>query len=169
MLKKIKHIAIQSVAVLFILQVCFTFSGILIENIQQVRYENRIARNLKAVHKEFSLNDWQQLNNKKEIEVNHVFYDVISAKKVGGLVVVKMVRDSFESEFRITFQNVLNKKSNGSSGKKKIFKPYSIKIIFNEVKTNSTPALTDYFLKPNFPFLNIETNKINKSVYKPPC
>lgn len=169
MLKKIKHIAILSIVIIYLLQVCFTFSGILIENIQKVRYENQIAKNFMTMEKEFSFNDWQPLDNKKEIKINNIFYDVVSAKKVGQRVMVQVVKDSFESEFRISFQNVLNKKSTENSSKKKVFKTYSLKVIFNETKTNSITFVTGYSFKPNFPFSSIKTNKIIKAIHRPPC
>lgn len=169
MLKKIKYISILSIAAIYILHVCFSFSGILIENIQQVRYENQVSKNFMKLQKEFSFTDWQLLDNKKEIEINNVFYDVISVEKVGQRVMVKVVKDSFESEFRVLFQNVFNKKDTANSSKKKIFKPYSLKVVLNEVKTNSISVLTHYFYKPNFPFLNIKTAKIIKAIHRPPC
>lgn len=169
MFKKIKHIAILCIAIIYILQVCFAFSGILIENIQKVRYENQVAKNFMTIQKEFSFSDWQLLDNKKEIEINNVFYDVVSAEKAGQMVVVEVVKDSFENEFRISFHNFFNKKHSSNSSKKKLFKPYSSTVILNENKTNSTAVFTHYFFKPNFPFLNTKTNKIIKAIHRPPC
>jgi hypothetical protein len=169
MFKRIKHIALVSIAIIYILQICFFFSGTLIEKIQEVRYENQIANNRTTESKEFLLSDWQLLDNKKEIKINTIFYDVVSAKKVGHRVIVKVVKDSFENEFRVTFQNVFNKKNILNSRKKKSSKPYGyLTVISNETKTHST-VLLHYFFRPNFPFLNIRTNKIVEAIYRPPC
>jgi hypothetical protein len=169
MLKNIKHISILSIATIYILQLCFVFSGTLIENIQELRHQNQISKNLMAEHMEFSLRDWQLLDNKKEIKINNTFYDVISFRNSSKKVVVKVVKDDFENEFRISFQNLFNKKNTTDSGKKKSFNPYNyLTVISNETKTHSVLFLY-FFSKSNLSFFKVKTNKIIEFIYRPPC
>lgn len=96
-----------------------TLSENLIYQIQVVRHQNQIEKISKAEILEFSLCEWNSFSDLQEIKFQNNFYDVISFKKINIKVVVKVVKDDFENEIRVSFLKILNKFKFPLSDKKK--------------------------------------------------
>ena len=169
MLKNIKHTALLSIAIVYVLQLCFIFSGTLIENIQKLRQQNQITKILLAEHKEIPLKEWQQLDNTGEITIDKTFYDVISFKIISKKVILKAVKDDFEREIRISLQDLFNKKKGPYSGKKKSFNPYNYLTIITHKSADFFTRLPIPLLKPSLSYFQGKTNKIIEFIYRPPC
>ena len=138
MFKKIKYISILSIALFYILQLCIIFSGALIENIQQIRYQNQIAKTHISEEKILTLREWNTLDNKKEIKIHGTYYDVIDIKITPSKVILKVVKDDFESELRISMQRLFNTKNLTSTDKKNAL---TFTIIYQLLKYKKVSAL----------------------------
>jgi len=58
-----------SISLLYILAICFLYSGSLIDRFQEARYEKQILKKHLATTKIFSLKEWNNFPNKKEIKI----------------------------------------------------------------------------------------------------
>ena len=79
MLKRIKNISIFVVITFYVLQLCMVFSDTLIEQIQEIRNQIQVSKTHLAEKKAISFSEWNSFSNKKEIKLNHVYYDVLSS------------------------------------------------------------------------------------------
>ncbi len=169
MFKKIKYISILSIALFYILQLCIIFSGALIENIQQIRYQNQIAKTHISEEKILTLREWNTLDNKKEIKIHGTYYDVIDIKITPSKVILKVVKDDFESELRISMQRLFNTKNLTSTDKKKCFNFYNYLSIIEIQKSKCIVFLGTIYTNPNCFHIQGKTNTIVESIYRPPC
>ena len=118
-MRKIKYIAIVTIATSYVLQLCFVFSGTLIENFQEIRHQNQISKLHLSETKKISIDNWNNFDNKKEIKINGIFYDVASFKFVNKIVIVHVVADNFENQMRINFESLFHKSKKTDSNQKK--------------------------------------------------
>lgn len=169
MLSKTKTIAIISITALYVMQLCFVFLGTLIENIQQARHQNQISKTSSSQRREFSLLEWEKLDNKKEFEINDIFYDVVSYKVTSDNVIVTVVEDSLESEVRITLQNLFNKENNLQTSKKKSFNSYNYLSTIEKKEPDFIYFPSGNFSKSTPLFFSGKTIKIIPNIYRPPC
>ena len=126
MFKKIKFLP-TLVAAIYLVGFLFTFYGGLVQQIQTVRHHNQIRKTNHFETISLSLSHWNTLIDKHEIKLNDVYYDVISHSVSGQNVILKAVKDHFESEIRVVFSQVFSKNKLPNSGKKKI------NIFFNQI------------------------------------
>lgn len=169
MFKKLKYISILSIALFYILHLCILFSGALIENIQQIRHQNQIAKTHIAEQKILTIEEWNTIDNEKEIKIHGIYYDVINFKVTPYKVIVKVVKDDFESELRISMQRLFNNKSLPSTDKKKCFDFYNYLSTIEKQKNESPSFLSSIETNPNSFFIQKETNTFISSIYRPPC
>lgn len=169
MLKKIKHIAIFAIVTFYVLQLCFVFSGSLIENFQQIRHQNQISKLLLSETKEISLIQWNKFDNKKEIEINNRFFDVASFKIIKKKVIIKVVADNLENKMRISFESLFHKSKKTESNQKKSFNSFNfIAVIHNIDFENLKNPLQ--ILSSNIYFLIIQNTKNTVlNLDRPPC
>ena len=169
MLKKIKNISIFVVVTCYVLQSCMLFSGTLIERIQEIRTQIQISKIHLVENKLISLSEWKSIQNKKEIKLNNIYYDVISFKISSKQVAINAVKDKHENNFRMILNNLSNKKEIPNSSKKKTYKVCS----FITTLTNNDYQIETIFnlflIKQNFNTSNKDVNKIALAIYKPPC
>lgn len=168
MIKSIKTLSVFLIATFYVLQLVFIFSGALIENIQEIRYQNQVSKT-EFSEKVFSLNQWRHIENKREIIINGSFYDVISFKIIGKKVIVNAVEDSFENEFRVYFHNLLLKKNNHGPDKKKQFNSYNYLTVICKEDTIDLDFFLASYLRADQSHSVGKTNKTVVTVYKPPC
>jgi hypothetical protein len=161
-----KNISSFFIITICILQVLFLCSENLIDNIQEFRYQNQINKTDQAKQIQMSNKQWDLLENKREIKVNGIFYDVISVKSNLAYKLLVVVEDSFENEFRITFNNLTHSKNAHSLNKKKT--PNYLSII---PKITECDLLNiDYlFIEHNPYYLDGNSNKIYLGHFRPPC
>ena len=169
MLKKIKYYSVITIAIFYILQLSLVFSGTMIENIQQIRHQNQVSKINLALEKIIPVKDWNNFDNKKEIKINAVYYDVISFRIFSDKVVIKVVKDNFESELRISMQRLFENKSLPSNDKKKCFNFYNYLSIIEKQKKESNQFLISIVTNPIAFFTHRKTNTIKASIYRPPC
>lgn len=169
MLKKIKHIAIFAIVTFYVLQLCFVFSGSLIENFQQIRHQNQISKLLLSETKEISLIQWNKFDNKKEIEINNRFFDVASFKIIKKKVIIKVVADNLENKMRISFESLFHKSKKTESNQKKSFNSFNfIAVIHNIDFENLKNPL--HILSSNIYFLIVKNTKNTVlNLDRPPC
>lgn len=169
MLKKIKNISIFVVVTFYVLQLCMLFSGALIERIQEIRTQIQVSKIHLVEKKWIKLSEWESLDNKKEIKLNNIYYDVLSFKISSNQVAINAIKDKHENNFRIILNNLSNKKEIPNSSKKKSYKAYS----FTTTLTNNDYQIETVFnlflIKQNFNTSNRDINKIALAIYKPPC
>lgn len=169
MLKKIKYISITTIALFYILQLSIVFSGSLIENIQHIRHQNQVSKIHLTAEKTIPLKVWNNFDDKKEIKINAIYYDVVSFKILSDSVVIKVVKDNFESELRISMQRLFDNKSLPSTDKKKCFNFYNYLSIIETQKKEYTAFLISIGSNPIKFFLQGKTNNIISTIYRPPC
>ena len=168
-MKKIKYIAILTIVASYVLQLCFVFSGTLVENFQEIRYQNQISKLHLSETKKISIDNWNDFNNKREIKINGIFYDVASFKVVNKIVIVHVVADSFENQMRINFESLFHKSKKTDSNQKKTFNCFNFIAVINNIETQKITARIEIF-KPKVYFTIIQ-NTINSvlNLDKPPC
>ena len=169
MLNRIKNISLFLVVTFYVLQLCMLFSGALVERIQEIRNEIQVSKKHLAEKKTIPFSEWKSLENKKEIKINNVYYDVLSYKIVFNSVEINAVKDKHENNFRIVLNNLLNKKETPDSSKKKTYKYYS----FISTLTNNNYNIETVFnflpINQNFNTSTQDVKKIALTIYKPPC
>ena len=168
-MKKIKYIAILTIVASYVLQLCFVFSGTLIENFQEIRYQNQISKLHLSETKKISIDNWNDFNNKREIKINDIFYDVASFKVVNKIVIVQVVADSFENQMRINFESLFHKSKKSDSNQKKIFNCFNFIAVINNIETQKITARIEIF-EPKVYFTIIQNTKNTVlNLDKPPC
>ncbi|WP_395078025.1 hypothetical protein [Flavobacterium sp.] len=169
MLKKIKYLAIVTIVTSYVLQLCFVFSGTLIENFQQIRHQNQISKLLLSETKEISIETWNGFNDKKEIKINNIFYDVASFKITNKIVIVHVIADNFENQMRINLQSLFHKSKKSDSNQKKSFNTFNFIAVINIIETQKIMARIEVFT-PNVYFtLTKNTKNTVLKLDKPPC
>lgn len=168
-LKKIKHIAIFSIVTFYVLQLCFVFSGTLIENFQHIRHQNQVSKLLLSETKEISLVNWNNFDNKKEIKINNRFYDVASFKIINKKVFLKVVADNFENTIRISFESLFHKSKKIESNQKKLFNSFNFIAVIHNIDNQKLEQPTEIF--SSHIYFTIIQNTINTvlNLDKPPC
>jgi hypothetical protein len=169
MVKKIKTISLTVITGLYVLELLFIFSGTWIENIQETRIQNQINKTELSTEIPISLQQWQQITNKREIKVDDTFYDVISFKANSKSVSVTVVEDNLENELRSYLDNLFIKKNNNSNDKKTSFSPFNLITLINGEKPNHWCLYSIFLLKDSPLFLVKKSNKIIIDLLKPPC
>lgn len=168
MFKKNKIVVILIVISLYVTGVFLSYSGDLLAEIQKTRYENQIKKIKLCQTIIFSAKQWQAFSNKKEIKIKNTYYDVISFQKIQQGVVVKMVKDDLENEFRLVVSQILNKHKIPFSEKKdtSLFKHLLQKQkSSNDVKFDfEIDEIENY--NTNF---NLKTKSFIDLLFDPPC
>lgn len=169
MTKKNHFFSILLVTTLYLVGFLIAFCGDLVQQIQTVRHQNQINKINQIEIISISLSQWNQFDNKHEIELDDIFYDVVAHSISGQKVTLKVVKDHFENEVRVVFSQIFNKSKYPTSDKKK--STFSLQQIVCETKpnwlNNNTFAsmLVENF-KSNF---DLKTNSYIYLPQKPPC
>ncbi|MCG9794030.1 hypothetical protein [Flavobacterium algicola] len=122
MLQKIKQTSIVLTTLFYLVQFSLSFSGGTIDCVQQARHQNQISKINSITHKTILLTEWKQLNNKKEIKINQDYFDIHSFSIVSNYVVLKVVKDDFESDIIVGLQNLFLKAGSTSKKQSKVIK-----------------------------------------------
>ncbi len=146
-----------------------TFTRDLILQIQTVRHQNQIKKIENAQTLEFSIKEWNSFSDTNEIKFQNKYYDVISFREIDSKVIVKVIRDTFEDEFRVTFSKIFNKNKIPFSEKNKsnFFSKHLTSKDEFVFSVNIDFAL-DELLK-NERYINIKTSNFINFQEKPPC
>lgn len=168
MLKRIKNISFFVVIAFYVLQLCVVFSDTLIEKIQEIRNQIQISKIHLAEKKAIPFSEWNTFSNKKEIMLNHVYYDVLSYKILSDKVIITAVQDKYENNFKIIFDTLLNKKGISNSDKKKHFNSSNFITILNNINYKIENSCNFLKIKSSFYTLLEDPNKITSKIYKPP-
>jgi hypothetical protein len=156
-----------SISLLYILAICFLYSGSLIDRFQEARYEKQILKKHLATTKIFSLKEWNNFPNKKEIKIKKNYYDIVSYKILQNIVITKLIKDTDESKIRVTLTFLFTKtKFPHNKHRTELDKFKVVLCSVYQIQSNS-------FLKPNTNiFDKIKINRYKNlyySIYKPPC
>jgi hypothetical protein len=168
-LKKIKHTAIFAIVTLYVLQLCFVFSGTLIENFQHIRHQNQVSKLLLSETKEISMSNWNNFDNKKEIKINNRFYDVASFKIINKKVILKVVADNLENTIRISFESLFHKSKKTESNQKKSFNSFNFIAIVHNIDNQKIEQPTEIFSSNIFFMVIQNTRNTVLNLDKPPC
>lgn len=169
MLKSIKYCTFSLIVIFYILQSCSIFSDVLIENIQQIRYQIQISKKHQAEALEFSISDWKQMENKKEFKVNDAYYDVVSIKETPDKVMVYAVKDSFEDSLRIALRTILDKNTKSHNNKKRAFKSFNYYTVIDTIKYKQPKHFREDTTKFDFFFINKKPIHVITITERPPC
>jgi hypothetical protein len=154
---------------MYLVGLLFAFSGDLVQQIQTVRHQNQINKINQIEIISISLSQWNEFENKHEIKLEDIFYDVVAHSITSQKVTLKVVKDHFENEVRVVFSQVFNKSKYPTSDKKK--STTSLQQIVCETKSNwvkkniFTSMLVENF---NSKF-ELKTNSYIYLPQKPPC
>lgn len=169
MTKRNQLLSILFVATMYLVGLLFAFSGDLFQQIQTTRHQNQINKINQIELISISLSQWNEFENKHEIKLKDIFYDVVAHSISEQKVTLKVVKDHSENEIRVVFSQVFNKCKCPTSDKKK--SNSSIHQIVFEPKSNwfnksiFTSILIENF-KSNF---DLKTNAYVYLPQKPPC
>lgn len=103
---KPKLLATILISLFYLVQVSCSFSGNIIDWIQETRYQNQISKAQSFTTKTIELKEWQKLNNKKEIKINNRFFDIHSYFIHSNKITLKLTEDTLESELIFGLQNL---------------------------------------------------------------
>lgn len=151
------------------MQICITFSGALISNIQAYRYQSQISKIESATQLSLPIATWNRFDNKKEIELNGDYYDVISIEKKASNVVLKVVKDDFESEFRLAMHTVFDNKAVTNDDDKKSFNCYDNPTIIEKQIANYDVFFCEGNTNCHGLLIDGKTQNTIVTLYKPPC
>ncbi len=168
-MKKIKHIAIFAIVTFYVMQLCFVFSGTLIENYQEIRHQNQVSKLLLSETKEISLSNWNNFDNKKEIKINNRFYDVASFKIINKKVILKVVADNLENTIRISFESLFHKSKKTESNQKKAFKIFHFIAVIHDILSVNLKKPVEVFSQNIYFFVTLKTKNTTTNLDKPPC
>jgi hypothetical protein len=168
MLKNTKNIIIFTIASFYVLQLFFVFSGVLINYIQEVRYQLSISQSLLIENKEIEISEWNLLENQKEIKIDGVFYDVKSYKTDSKKVHLVLIKDATESNFRIIIQSLFKKSKLPLKDKKKHLVQYHYIPLVKPISQHYLPFLIFKIKKIESYFVNKKTSLLDLSRIKPP-
>lgn len=169
MIKKIKFLPVIILATMYLVGFLFAFSGDLITQIQTIRQHNQVNKKNNIETISLSLSKWNDLDDKHEIKIKKHYFDVVSHSIVGSNVILKVVKDHFESEMRVAFSQVFNKNNFPNRDKKKT------KILSNQITSEFT---SNWFAKNDYPLFqtknfksnfDLKTNSFIFLIQKPPC
>lgn len=168
-LKKIKYPAVIILISMYVIGIVMTFSGDLILQIQSIRYQNQIERNANLEFLEFSEKQWANFENDKEIKYKNQYFDVIWFRKLDSKIIAKVVKDSFESETRVTIVELLKKNKPPISENKKSNTFYKHLISENKFYVRNKLVFLEVQLQN---FDKKSSSKTKSFIYlqdKPPC
>jgi hypothetical protein len=170
MLNKIKNISVFIITTFYVLQLCTIFSGTLVEHLQEIRNQIQLSKIHLSEEKTLTLSHWKSLENKKEIKINNIYYDVLSYEVLSNKVLINAIKDKNENDFRIVLNNLFNKKeSSPYSGKKKSFNTYNFITILYTNNYTIESNLNLLSKKSSFYTTIKNTRKVALTIYKPPC
>ncbi|MEN9488559.1 MAG: hypothetical protein RL494_824 [Bacteroidota bacterium] len=168
MLKGIKNIAVLVVLTFYVFQLAMVFSNPIIEKIQEIRIQIQVSKIHLAETKTISFSEWNSFSDKKEIKLNHVYYDVLSYKIVSNTVIINAVQDNYENNFKIIFDTLSNKKGIPHSDKKKHFNPSNFITVLNNAHHKIENGYNFLKTQASFYALVQHPNKISSKIDKPP-
>lgn len=169
MVKKIKFFRVLIVTAMYLVGFLFAFTGDLIQQIQTVRQHNQINKKNLIENISLSLSQWNCLEDKHEIKIDNIYYDVVSRSIVGQNVILKVIKDHFESKIRVVFAQVFNKSKLPNSEKKKI-NFYSSQIVFeSQLNLNFKKGFEAILIKNFKSNFDLKTNAFIFLPQKPPC
>ena len=115
------------------------------------------------------IKDWNDFENKKEIKINTIYYDVVSFEVYKDKIALKVVKDDLESELRISIQQLFSTKNLPACGKKKCCNFYNYLSTIENQKKVKFIFLYEVYRNPNCFFNQGNANNIIASIYRPPC
>lgn len=169
MTKKNQFFSILFVTTLYLVGFLFAFCGDLVQQIQTVRHQNQINKINQIELISISISQWNQFDNKHEIKLKDIFYDVVAHSISGQKVTLKVVKDHYENEVRVVFSQVFNKGKCPTSDKKK--STSSIHQIVCETKPNclNNSNFASMLVENYKSKFDLKTNSYIYLPQKPPC
>jgi hypothetical protein len=169
MFKIIKKPAVLILTIIYAIGVFMAYSSSLFQDLQYLRYENKIKETNHVQTIIFSEKDWQNLDNTHEIKYNNTYYDVVSFQKINSNIIIKAINDSTESEFRLLYSQLFSKHKIPFSDKKKT-SLFSKQIALKEPQANYLKFNFLTVTSRNFNiFFDLKTNSYHQLFLHPPC
>jgi hypothetical protein len=169
MIKKIKFLPVIILATMYLVGFVFAFSGDLIQQIQTVRQHKQVNKKNNIETISLSLSQWSNLSDKHEIKIDKVYYDVVSHSIVGSNIILKVVKDHFESEIRVFFAQVFHKNKLPNSEKKKVNFLTSQIAVDSQSIYNAKKGFEEILVKNFKSNFDLKTNSFIFLIQKPPC
>jgi hypothetical protein len=167
--KKSKKTAIFLLAILYAVVVFMAFSGDLLQDLQSIRYENKINQTKDIQTITFDQKDWNNLENHKEVKFKKTYYDVVSFRQFRSKIIVKAVKDSLENEFRLICSQ-LSSKYKSPISEKKDTSVFFKQIVVNQSNNYSFKLLFLLSKSKNFNIIfDLKTISYQNIPLQPPC
>lgn len=122
MIPKKKHKKILStyaMVVMYCLGLFFSFTMLILQEWQHIHYQNQLNQTDKFQLLHFTTKEWDTKENKREFQINGVYYDVQSISYQKNWVVAKVVKDELENEIRLLLTQSFQKQKSIPAHKKK--------------------------------------------------
>ena len=92
---------------------------LILQEWQHIHYQNQLNQTDKFQLLHFTTKEWDTKENKREFQINGVYYDVQSISYKENGVVAKVVKDERENEIRVLLTQSFQKQKSIPAHKKK--------------------------------------------------
>jgi hypothetical protein len=92
---------------------------LILQEWQHIHYQNQLNQTDKFQLLHFTAKEWEAKENKREFQINGVYYDVQSISYKENGVVAKVVKDELENEIRLLLTQTFQKQKSIPVNKKK--------------------------------------------------
>lgn len=163
-----KILSTYAMVVMYCLGLFFSFTMLILQEWQHIHYQNQLNQTDKIQLLHFTAKEWNAKDNKREFQINGVYYDVHSISHKGNLIVAKVVKDELENEIRLLLTQAFQKQKSTPTHKKK---GHSLSV---HEPTSSQWKIEDgrkFFVAKNS--INNKKNICNwllsQKLFRPPC
>lgn len=122
MITKKKHTKILStytMVVMYCLGLFFSFTMLILQEWQHIHFQNQLNETEKFQWLHFTAKEWNAKDNKREFQINGIYYDVKSITYEKNWVVAQVVKDELENEIRLLLTQSFQKQKSIPAHKKK--------------------------------------------------
>ena len=171
MIPKKKHKKIlrtYAMVVMYCLGLFFSFTMLILQEWQHIHYQNQLNQTDKFQLLHFTAKEWKAKDNKREFQINGVYYDVQSISYKENGVVAKVVKDELENEIRVLLTQTFQKQKSIPSHKKKVHFLSVHELTSTQWKIENSP---EFSITKNS--INNKKNICNwllsQKLFRPPC
>jgi hypothetical protein len=139
----------------------------LLSEIFKLRQNYLVEKKVPTTSFVFSTQEWQKIQNKKEIKLKDVYYDIIKVSLSPKKVTAEVIEDKNESFIKFITHTFHKKEKNKSKGNKLKLKRNLI-VTFEAAANNKVIANKYLALKQNYCFQQKKYSTTLNSLMKPP-
>jgi len=122
MIPKKKHkkiLGTYAMVVMYCLGLFFSFTLLILQEWQHIHYQNQLNQSDKFQWLRFTAKEWRAKDNKREFQINGIYYDVKAITYEKNYIVAKVVKDELENEIRLLLTQTFQKQKSIPAHKKK--------------------------------------------------